>query len=211
MESSIADIGIILFPSFQKKTWLRLARLKHLDYHMLSSEPPHVILGKHNPLYSQEISQVSFHDMLPYSYIGCYPGLFDGCDEQSSLAQHLFMQKQKGELTISHRAMLYSLLKRTSAYSITSNNQNAYEKQPAYSNIKAIPIKDPGFSFEIGWVTKHSGESSLLVKEFISALCATLKLNQCQGECCKDTKEAEYPPEPIPDNHKRRNPQYVKI
>ncbi|MCI8453796.1 MAG: LysR family transcriptional regulator [Lachnospiraceae bacterium] len=174
VESSMADLGIILFPSFQRKTWLKLIRLKRLEYHKLSEETPHVILSCHNPLYKQRPLSVSLDEMLPYPYIGCYPGLFDGCDEHSPLAQHLFTQKRRGKLTVSNRAMLYSLLEKTPAYSITSNNQNAYGKQPAYDNILAIPIREPGFSFEIGWVTRSDTEFSALESAFLSALCATV-------------------------------------
>ncbi|MCI8511622.1 MAG: LysR family transcriptional regulator [Lachnospiraceae bacterium] len=184
VESSMADLGIILFPSFQRKTWMKLARLKRLEYHKLSAEKPHVILGCHNPLYVRKPLFVSLEEMLPFPYIGCYPGLFDGCDEHSALAQHLYTQKRRGELTVSNRAMLYSLLEKTPAYSITSNNQNAYGKQPAYENILAIPIRDPGFSFEIGWIIRTDAEFSSLDSAFISALCATITPDGPEGKSC---------------------------
>lgn len=80
--------------------------------------------------------------------------------------------------------MLYSLLEKTPAYSITSNNQNAYGKQPAYENILAIPIRDPGFSFEIGWIIRTDAEFSSLDSAFISALCATITPDGPEGKSC---------------------------
>lgn len=178
VDTSDADLGIILFSSLQRKTWMRLASAQKLEYHRLTLEDPYVILGPPNPLFQNPPAQVSLDDMLAYPYINSPPGLLDGGGERAPITRHLLLQKKAGSLTVSNRGMLYDMLRKTSAYSISSNNQNAYRARPAYTDIRVIPLQDPGFSFEIGWVCKSGVALSELAEEFLSTLRATLALTE---------------------------------
>lgn len=83
-------------------------------------------------------------------------------------------QQKKTHLTVSNRGMLYDLLENTTAYSISSNNRNAYSKKPAYEKIRAIPLKDSGFEFEIGWICRENFILSPICAEFVNKIIATL-------------------------------------
>lgn len=170
LESSVSNIGVIFFSSFQSRRCLRLAAVKQLEYHRLSVEAPFVIVGENNPFYSQNVTEVDLDDMLDYPYINSYDGIFEDCGERSVIAKHLQAQRGKNTISVSNRAMLYDLLHKTPAYTITSNNLNAYDKCPAYDRIKPIPIKNPNFYFEIGWLTRKGHELSPLESQFIEAV-----------------------------------------
>ena len=182
LESSVSNIGVIFFSSFQSKRCLRLAMIKQLEYHRLSVEAPFIIVGENNPLYSQDITDVDLNDMLEYPYINSYDGIFEDCGERSVIARHLQAQREKNTISVSNRAMLYDLLHKTPAYTITSNNLNAYDKYPAYDRIKPIPIRDPNFYFEIGWLTRKGHELSPLESQFIDALKNVLKSSDDSSE-----------------------------
>ena len=176
LESSVSNIGVIFFSSFQSKRCLRLAMIKQLEYHRLSVETPFIIVGENNPLYSQDITDVDLNDVLDYPYINSYDGIFDDCGERSVIARYLQAQREKNTtISVSNRAMLYDLLHKTTAYTIASNNLNAYDKYPAYDKIKPIPIRNPNFYFEIGWLTRKGHELSPLESQFIDALKNVLK------------------------------------
>ena len=102
--------------------------------------------------------------------------------DQLAVCTELQAQREKNTISVSNRAMLYDLLHKTPAYTITSNNLNAYDKYPAYDRIKPIPIRDPNFYFEIGWLTRKGHELSPLESQFIDALKNVLKSGDDSSE-----------------------------
>lgn len=135
--NSISDIGIVIFTSPQLKIWKRLIKVRHLTYHKITTEPPFVILGKHNPLFYKDTESVTLDEMLPFPYISSPPEILSIDDDRLEISRHLMHQQKKTHLTVSNRGMLYDLLENTTAYSISSNNRNAYSKKPAYEIIRA--------------------------------------------------------------------------
>lgn len=172
--NSISDIGIVIFTSPQLKTWKRLIKVRHLTYHKITTEPPFVILGKHNPLFYRDTESVTLDEMLPFPYISSPPEILSIDDDRLEISRHLMHQQKKTHLTVSNRGMLYDLLENTTAYSISSNNRNAYSKKPAYEKIRAIPLKDSGFEFEIGWICRENFILSPICAEFVNKIIATL-------------------------------------
>lgn len=98
--NSISDIGIVIFTSPQLKTWKRLIKVRHLTYHKITTEPPFVILGKHNPLFYKDTESVTLDEMLPFPYISSPPEILSIDDDRLEISRHLMHQQKKTHLSL---------------------------------------------------------------------------------------------------------------
>ncbi len=175
VESSYADIGVVTFSSLWKKTFLRLVSNMGLSYTKLSEEEPQVIVSNKNPLYHLNPEYVSYDDLLPYQYVSVYTGAFDNSVNDDFVNGKIKNNQGKSEMIVYNRACLYDILYRTDAYTVASNNKQAYKEAEAYENIKAIPLKSPGFMVEIGFIQKEFKVANRIELEFIDRLKAKIK------------------------------------
>ncbi|WP_027626573.1 LysR family transcriptional regulator [Clostridium lundense] len=170
-----SHIGIIIFTSLQRKSVMRILKLKELEYTRLSIEPPYVIVSTSNPYFYKDIDSVDLQELSSYPFIASYGDIFYSSSNEMSTMGSIGKLARSSKIYVSNRACLYDFLYRTNAFSICSNNAVAYKEERAYEKIRPIPIKSPGFNFEIGWIKRKNYVISPIAGEFINDVVQTIK------------------------------------
>ena len=170
VETTVCDIGVVTFISSQWKTWSRLFNAKDLEYTRLSNEIPQVIVGEKNPLYHMGLTSVTSEQLEPYPFVIAHADIFYSSGKEEDGFDFIDEQRRKGRIMVSNRLCVYDVLLRTNAYSVCSNTTNVYKGETLYKKIKAIPLKHPGFTFEIGWVKKKNTQLSRVGMDFVDGL-----------------------------------------
>ncbi|MBR6207453.1 MAG: LysR family transcriptional regulator [Oscillospiraceae bacterium] len=176
--SQRAEIGIIIFSSFQQMYYQRLLRHKGLQYGKLSTEPPHIIISSKNPFYNKDIADIDIKEMASFPFIASYSDSLYNFSDGAPLAAEVSQLMRSCNVFVSNRACLYDFLHNTNGYSISSNNANTYKQNPAYANIKAIPIRNPKFTFEIGWIKLERFQLSQMAEVFLQEIIKLMNGNE---------------------------------
>lgn len=167
-----AEIGVLLLSQSQKKITLQLLKSRGLSYHPILACPASVTVGKNNPLYSYNKSEVTL-DMLDDYPIVMY---IDTNFNFSSELEGIEIYTRKNRIIVSDRSTMHEVLENTDAYSIAAYT-NAYKKIDYYENIRAFELLDDRFSVELGWISNISHPVSDLAKEYIEMIEELQKLN----------------------------------
>ncbi|WP_125154325.1 LysR family transcriptional regulator [Clostridium rectalis] len=169
-----SEIGIVINTSLNLKSMKRILKVKQLEYNALSVEPPYVIVSKLNPFFYKDLHSILLKEISSYPFIASYGDIFYSSSNEMSKIRDITQLACSSKIYVSNRASLYDFLYKTNAFSICSNNELAYKDKEAYEKIRAIPIKSPGFNFEIGWIKRKNYNVSPIAQEFINKVINTI-------------------------------------
>lgn len=162
------ELGVLLIPQNQRKTTLTLMKSRGLLYHPILPCAASITVGKKNPLYDSECSEVTL-DMLKDYPIAMYRDIgFNFSSEMINIA----LCASNNRIIVSDRNTLHEILRNTDAYSIAAYT-NAYRNLEYYDDIRAFRLPDSRFAVELGWVRNYSHPLSDLGKEYITMIEAS--------------------------------------
>lgn len=159
------ELGILSLPTSQKSKWLELIHSRELEYHNITVEKAHILVGEHSPFYDNQIQSVRMEDLrhLPLIDFAEPEKVLEG-DEQYLDLDGL---NPEAVIRVSDRGTLIRFLHDTDCYHIATMNSQAYQDHLFHESIRAVPIEDCPFDFEISWIKSQNSFLSQLGKQFL--------------------------------------------
>ncbi|MEA4847531.1 MAG: LysR family transcriptional regulator [Clostridiaceae bacterium] len=162
----VSEIGVIGLCEQAKPFYLRLMAAQNIEYTMLSTELPYVVIGPYHPLFNADIDELTLKDLSDYAFITTYP-------EMTEFGwRYLFegYTRKKSDVIVASRDAMLDMIYRTDGFTVGTNTGNRCCKQPAYPHVRMIPLSHKNFIIEIGWVKEKNHQLSELAQEFLSLL-----------------------------------------
>lgn len=159
-----AELGILSIPTFLKEQYKEWTDTKKLEYHCISKEKAYILIGKGSPFCPQDIREIRMKDLYGYSFVD-----FIETDKRliDLKAEYIDLLHPKHRVLVSDRGSMINFLRNTDCYHIATKNTKAYQEYAFHEHIKAIPLVDCPFDFEIMWIKTKDGCLSRLAKEFL--------------------------------------------
>lgn len=166
VHTQTSELGILILSNSQKDRLQKILKYKNLEYFKLSDEIASAIFSDNNPLFYENIQEVTLDMLKPYPLI-----VYSDENYNFSLEwKNLGFAAPTNMIEVKDRSSMYEFITETSAYTIGIHNNYAYQNTNYYSKIKPVPIADRKLTFELGWV-KHKGHPlSPIGTEYMEAL-----------------------------------------
>lgn len=161
----VAEVGVIRLWSCYKKIELNQFRAMGLRFHSVYEAPISIMLGQGNPLFYEALESVTPEmltgfPMIKYGFLDCGPF--------ADIVEKLGLRLTNSSLVTSSRAVIYEMLKSTSAYYISSHLPKIYAEDEMETGRRSIPLTGTNIRSEIGWITKKDITLTHIAKEFIN-------------------------------------------
>jgi len=165
--NQIAEVGILRIWNHQKNIVMKQLKSRDVEFFLLGTMLPTVIVGPKNPLYYQDSDIVSLEQLAPYSPIQM---THMKNNPLGSIYQQFPQINKKNPMFLSSRNMLYEVLPKTDMYCIAATPRRAYQKTPYYPNTRILTLDEKDYSAQLGWIKRRSTLLSDLGHEFIQLL-----------------------------------------
>lgn len=159
-----SELGILSIPTSGKDAWIELINSKDLEYHKITEEQAHILIGQSSPFYHKNLTSVYMKDLVTLPFID-----FSEPNKELSQStnQYLNILEPHTIAHVSDRGSLIRFLQTTDCYHIATKNTKAYQEYLFHESIKAIPIEDCSFNLEISWIKAKNSYLSELGKQFL--------------------------------------------
>lgn len=159
-----AELGILSIPTFLKEKCKEWIDSKNMEYHCISREKVHILVGEGSPFCTQEIKQIYMKDLCGHSFVD-----FIETDKRLTdlKEEYIDLLRPKHRVYVSDRGSLINFLQNTDCYHIATKNTKAYQEYAFHEHIRAIPLVDCPFDLEIVWIKTKGSYLSRLAKEFL--------------------------------------------
>lgn len=159
-----ADIGFVRLWTCYKRIEQQQFNALGLIYQQMCSTGLVIGVGKHNPLYHEELECIS-PDMLD-GYSQIQHEYMDSVPYEDILNQ-LGIPQPKAKVVTSSRAVIDELIEQTDAYFISADTRQYYEPN---KNLKMIPLKGCGVQAELGWIARRGTSMNPIALEYTHRL-----------------------------------------
>lgn len=165
---SVCEIAVISLHSGCSSEEIKRYRSMGLEYTKLHSAPLHIMLGRHNPLYSTEgpISLKALSD-FPYVNYGS-PKEMDSISEL--LAEIGLTTPFRSVISVNTNSALYHVVSETAAFTISANTLGGSVRP----GIRAFPLADSPYYIEYGWLKQQQTPLSPQAADFLTQITRTL-------------------------------------
>ena len=163
VETSQADVGVLFFASDSRSAIIKACNRRNIFFQHLKYDQLHIYVHKLHPLAKQK--SVTLRDIQAYPFIS-----YEECNPSSPrfTTTHRQWDPRQQIISVSDRAMAYSLLAQSRAY-VTGSGYLTREDQRR--ELVCIPITDLG-QIEIGYISNPSRVLPEIAMEFIERLKA---------------------------------------
>ncbi len=150
-------LGIVSFPDLYKDDWIAQLDADHLCYETIFSGPPQMMFSQsHTPSdpiqYRQSSPMITFEEY--------HPVLKRSFEEIANILG------AKTLVRVNDFTTVREFLKNAHGFSCVSFCPQAYRKYAFFNNMSLLPIENPTFNFEIGWIYRKDVVLPPLVQEF---------------------------------------------
>lgn len=169
------ELGILSVPSTQKNNFVCDIAGKGLEYHKMTSEKPHILVGEGSPFFPENISSVKLSDLSSYPIIAYEDTDLAAFGIESSNSNLL---SPSSIIYVSDRQTLLQFLQGSDGYHIATKNPKAYQQYLFHEKTRAIPIEDISLELEIGWLKSKDTILSEFGQQFLFKMQEKLVLEQ---------------------------------
>lgn len=161
-----SELGILILSNSQKNRLQKILKYKNLEYFKLSDEVASAIISCNNPLFQEDLKEVTLDMLKPYPIV-----VYSDKNYNFSLEwQSIGCQAPINIIEVCDRSSMYEFISETDAYTIGIHNTYAYQNTSYYSKIRAVPIANQKLTFELGWIKHKNHPLSSIGKEYMEAL-----------------------------------------
>lgn len=161
-----SELGIVILCNYQKERLQKILKYKDLEYYKLSDELASVILSCNNPLFHEDLKEITLERLRPYPFIQYSEENYNAILELKNVGYEI----PTNTIEVCDRASMYEIIAETSAYTIGSHNINAYQNTSYYEKIKPLPIAGGKLKIELGWIKNKNHFLSPIGEEYMAAL-----------------------------------------
>lgn len=161
-----ADIGILIESKLQDGMMKRLYQSYKLSYHELYAQPLTVIVGKGNPLYSQERDSVSVEELFQYPFV-LFPDLQYGFAAEW---ERIGLKAHNNRILVGSQLLLFQMLASTNAFAISMHNPSLYKKGQFFQGVRNLFLEGVTLEVGVGYVVPSDLPLSDITKEYIGML-----------------------------------------
>ncbi len=167
VSSHQAEIGIMRVWSCYKQSYVRSFISKKLHFTPLVSVPVSISVGEGSPFFSYKNDCIAAEELKDYP-MAVYPYLYAG--PYADIFARLGLSQSKSCFIAGSRSILYSTLKNTDAYYVSSDLSQVYKKLGETETLRSFALKDCEITSEIGWVRRDDDVLSPIAREFLKEL-----------------------------------------
>lgn len=165
VSDGICDIGLITVSDIS--SFKQLTKFKELQYQVVYSPSPKVIIGTGHPLFYSPRTEVSIDEISKYPQVS-----YDETAAKNYF-RSVYLQTNSDNLRmiVTDRASLYEMLEFTPCYSFGFSNDIVYGNIPRQQKTRTLQIiSNSRKQYHVVYVTSANMESLPLAKEYIELL-----------------------------------------
>jgi DNA-binding transcriptional LysR family regulator len=161
-----AEIGVLVISRLRRRMMQRLFVSSGVECAHLSTQHAAVIVGKHNPLYTQKDEYVTSDQLAEYPMVVYKDVNYGFATEWEQLG----LGNPKKRIVVSDRATMNEFIANTDAYTVAVHNKKAYVETAYYDDRRPLYLSDRSLELDICCITNKSRPLSVIAKEYVSEL-----------------------------------------
>ncbi len=169
------ELGILSVPTPQKNKFLKNITEIDLDYHKMTTEKLHILVGENSPFFPESVTSVRQADLKGYPMIAYEDTDFDAFGTENS---NINLLSPSSIVYVSDRGTLLQFLQNSDGYHVATKNPKAYRQYLFHEKTRAVPIEDISFELEIGWLKSKDTILSEYGQQFLLKMQERLVLEQ---------------------------------
>ena len=162
----ICDVGVVSHPVSEERTFRQLMKIKNLQYHPIATLTMKIMVGKGNPFYHQQESQLSMAQLKGLPMI-CYD---DTTVHNYLRTTRVGTMSEAVRVVVNDRATMMEMLEFTDGYFLGFSNDLIYQNIPQFANVRSFDIQDLQVRHQIAWIAPKAPEMSPLAKTYAQLL-----------------------------------------